>query len=115
MGEDRVTYPGLPSHPQHALACTQMTGFGGMLSVEMGSRAAAAHVLERVRVFALAESLGRRGVADQPPALMTHASVPARAGARRSHQRRPHPAEAAAWRRSTTWLADLEHAFAGLP
>ena len=77
VGEERVSYPGLPSHPQHALACTQMTGFGGMLSVELGSRAAAAHVLGRVRVFALAESLGGVESLISHPAQMTHASVPA--------------------------------------
>src|SRR6202030_3172904 len=54
----RVFYPGLASHPQHALAKRQMRGFGGMISVELGSRARAAHVLGRTRVFSLAESLG---------------------------------------------------------
>src|SRR5690606_31890477 len=37
MGEERVIYPGLPSHPQHELACRQMSGFGGMISVELGT------------------------------------------------------------------------------
>ncbi|HZF68604.1 MAG TPA: PLP-dependent transferase [Gemmatirosa sp.] len=114
MGEERVTYPGLPSHPQHALACTQMTGFGGMLSVEMGSRAAAAHVLERVRVFALAESLGGVESLISHPALMTHASVPA--------ERRAALGISDGLIRLSCGveevddlLADLEHAFAGLP
>src|SRR5687768_16896655 len=54
----RVNYVGLPSHPQHALAAKQMSGFGGMISLDMGSVADARKILERVRVFALAESLG---------------------------------------------------------
>jgi cystathionine gamma-lyase len=75
MGEESVIYPGLESHPQHALAKRQMTGFGGMISVEMGSREAAARVLERVRVFSLAESLGGVESLISHPASMTHASV----------------------------------------
>src|SRR5215203_1179177 len=54
----RVLYPGLPDHPQHALASSQMSGFGGMLAFDMGSIDAARRVVERVRIFALAESLG---------------------------------------------------------
>jgi cystathionine beta-lyase/cystathionine gamma-synthase len=73
----RVNYVGLPSHPQHALAAKQMSGFGGMISVEMGSIATARQVLERVRVFALAESLGGVESLISHPASMTHASVPA--------------------------------------
>ncbi len=73
----RVNYVGLPSHPQHALAAKQMSGFGGMISIEMGSIATARQVLERVRVFALAESLGGVESLISPPASMTHASVPA--------------------------------------
>jgi cystathionine beta-lyase/cystathionine gamma-synthase len=76
VGEDKVYYPGLESHPQHALAKAQMSGFGGMISVELGTRERAAHVLERVRVFALAESLGGVESLISLPALMTHASVP---------------------------------------
>jgi cystathionine beta-lyase/cystathionine gamma-synthase len=76
-GEERVIYPGLPSHPQHALAKAQMSGFGGMLSVEMGSKAAAKHVLDRMKVFSLAESLGGVESLISHPASMTHASVPA--------------------------------------
>jgi cystathionine beta-lyase/cystathionine gamma-synthase len=76
LGDDRVIYPGLPSHPQHELACRQMRGFGGMISVELGTRERAAHVLERVRVFSLAESLGGVESLISNPALMTHASVP---------------------------------------
>ncbi|HWG34528.1 MAG TPA: cystathionine gamma-synthase [Gemmatimonadaceae bacterium] len=79
MGEDRVFYPGLESHPQHALAVKQMKGFGGMISVETGSRAAAARMLGRVHVFSLAESLGGVESLINHPAEMTHASVePAR-------------------------------------
>src|SRR5215204_3087356 len=77
MGEERVFYPGLPSHPQHDLARRQMRGFGGMISVETGSKEAAATVLGRVRVFALAESLGGVESLISHPASMTHASVPA--------------------------------------
>ena len=79
MGEDKVFYPGLESHPQHALAVKQMKGFGGMISVETGSRAAAARMLGRVHVFSLAESLGGVESLINHPAEMTHASVePAR-------------------------------------
>jgi cystathionine beta-lyase/cystathionine gamma-synthase len=74
-GEERVIYPGLPSHPQHELACRQMSGFGGMISVDLGTRERAAHVLGRVRVFALAESLGGVESLISHPAVMTHASV----------------------------------------
>src|SRR6185295_8951555 len=77
LGEDRVIYPGLPSHPQYALACRQMSGFGGMITVELGSRERAAKVLEGTRVFALAESLGGVESLISHPASMTHASVPA--------------------------------------
>ena len=76
IGADRVTYPGLASHPQHELARRQMCGFGGMITVEMGSREAAARVLERTRIFSLAESLGGVESLISHPATMTHASVP---------------------------------------
>jgi cystathionine beta-lyase/cystathionine gamma-synthase len=75
MGAERVFYPGLPSHAQHALAKRQMSGFGGMISVETGSKANAATVLGRVRVFSLAESLGGVESLISHPASMTHASV----------------------------------------
>ena len=74
---DRVMYPGLPDHPQHALACRQMRGFGGMVSFDLGSLEAAKVVLKRVRLFALAESLGSVESLIGHPATMTHASVPA--------------------------------------
>ncbi len=73
---NRVNYVGLPSHPQHALAAKQMSGFGGMISVDMGSVGDARKILERVRVFALAESLGGVESLISHPASMTHASVP---------------------------------------
>ena len=72
----KVYYPGLPSHPQHALAARQMKGFGGMLSFDLGSREAAAQVLKGVRLLALAESLGGVESLISHPATMTHASVP---------------------------------------
>ena len=76
MGADRVIYPGLPSHPQHALAKKQMTGFGGMITIELGTRERAATMLGRVRLFSLAESLGGVESLISHPASMTHASVP---------------------------------------
>jgi cystathionine gamma-lyase len=82
LGEQNVVYPGLPSHPQHALAARQMTGFGGMITIELGTRERAARILERVRVFALAESLGGVESLISHPASMTHASVPAEQRAR---------------------------------
>ncbi len=79
VGEKNVFYPGLTSHPQHHLALTQMSGFGGMVSVETGSRENAARVLSRVKIFTLAESLGGVESLVCQPAGMTHASIdPAR-------------------------------------
>ena len=77
LGEDCVTYPGLPHHPQHELAKRQMSGFGGMITLEMGTRERARHLLEGVKIFALAESLGGVESLISHPASMTHASVPA--------------------------------------
>jgi cystathionine gamma-lyase len=71
-----VFYPGLPSHPQHALARRQMSGFTGMVSVELGSGERAKRFVDRTRLFALAESLGGVESLIGVPALMTHASVP---------------------------------------
>jgi cystathionine beta-lyase/cystathionine gamma-synthase len=71
-----VYYPGLTSHPQHALAARQMRGFGGMLSFDLGSLEAARRVLGSVRLLALAESLGGVESLISHPATMTHASVP---------------------------------------
>ena len=74
----RVHYPGLPSHPQHALAKRQMRAFGGMISAELkGSLDDARRFLERCRLFSLAESLGGVESLIEHPALMTHGSVPA--------------------------------------
>jgi cystathionine gamma-lyase len=73
----RVFYPGLPSHPQHALAKKQMRAFGGMISAELvGTLDDARRFLERCRLFALAESLGGVESLIEHPALMTHGSVP---------------------------------------
>jgi cystathionine gamma-lyase len=75
---ERVIYPGLPSHPQHALAQRQMSGFGGMISaIVRGGLPAARAVLSKTKLFALAESLGGVESLIEHPALMTHASVPA--------------------------------------
>ncbi len=72
-----VHYPGLPSHPEHALASKQMHGFGGMLSFELGGGLrGATEVLGRVRVFSVAESLGGVESLIGQPALMSHASMP---------------------------------------
>ena len=72
----KVFYPGLESHPQHALAREQMRGFGGMVSVDVGSLDEAKRVLPRFRLFSLAESLGGVESLISHPASMTHASVP---------------------------------------
>jgi len=75
---ERVYYPGLESHPQHALAGRQMRAFGGMVTaVIAGGLAAARRFLERVEIFALAESLGGVESLIEHPAIMTHASLPA--------------------------------------
>ncbi|HEY8174101.1 MAG TPA: PLP-dependent aspartate aminotransferase family protein [Gemmatimonadaceae bacterium] len=76
LGAESVMYVGLTSHPQHELAKRQMSGFGGMISIELGTRDRAAHVLKRVKVFSLAESLGGVESLISHPATMTHASVP---------------------------------------
>ncbi len=76
---ERVIYPGLTSHPQHDLARRQMHGgFGGIISVELkGDEATARRMLERTRLFTLAESLGGVESLIEHPAIMTHASIPA--------------------------------------
>ena len=74
---ERVIYPGLASHPQHALAKRQMDGFGGMLTILLkGGYEAAKRFCERTELFALAESLGGVESLVNHPAVMTHASVP---------------------------------------
>ncbi|HEX2452937.1 MAG TPA: PLP-dependent aspartate aminotransferase family protein [Vicinamibacterales bacterium] len=73
---EQVFYPGLPSHPQYELARRQMRGFGGMLSFDVGTFEKARRVCNRVRLMALAESLGGVETLVCHPASMTHASVP---------------------------------------
>jgi cystathionine gamma-lyase len=74
---ERVVYPGLESHPQHGLALRQMGGGGIVSFFVKGGLDAARQVLERCRIFALAESLGGVGSMIKHPGIMTHASVPA--------------------------------------
>jgi cystathionine gamma-lyase len=75
---ERVLYPGLPSHPQHAIARKQMKRAGGMITIFLKSDLAGARrLLENVRLFALAESLGGVESLIEHPAIMTHASIPA--------------------------------------
>lgn len=79
----RVIYPGLPSHPQHALAQAQMALPGGMISIVLkGGAAAAVRMLERSQLFTCAESLGGVESLAEHPATMTHASVPHEARAK---------------------------------
>lgn len=74
---DRVVYPGLASHPGHAVARRQMTAFGGMVTVYLkGGLDAARAMLERVELFTLAESLGGVESLIEHPGIMTHASIP---------------------------------------
>jgi cystathionine gamma-lyase len=75
---EKVTWPGLPTHPQHLLALKQMSGFGGMVTfVLRGGLPAARTFLKSLRLFACAESLGGVESLIEHPAIMTHASVPA--------------------------------------
>ncbi|MBJ6982354.1 cystathionine gamma-synthase [Luteimonas sp. MC1572] len=74
---EQVIYPGLPSHPHHALAARQMDGFGGIVSVVVkGGLAGATRFCERLKIFTLAESLGGVESLVNHPAVMTHASIP---------------------------------------
>jgi cystathionine gamma-lyase len=74
---ERVVYPGLKSHPQHALAKKQMSGFGGMITFFLkGGIKESRAFLENVELFALAESLGGVESLIEHPAIMTHASIP---------------------------------------
>jgi cystathionine gamma-lyase len=76
---EKVFYPGLASHPQHALAKRQMHGFGGMVTVVLkGDLEDARRFLENVKIFVCAESLGGVESLAEHPAIMTHASIPAR-------------------------------------
>lgn len=72
----QVLWPGLPDHPGHEIQKRQASGFGAMISLEMGSFAAAKAMLDRVRLMAFAESLGGVETLISHPASMTHASVP---------------------------------------
>jgi cystathionine gamma-lyase len=73
----RVRYPGLASHPQHALARRQMQAYGGMISMHLATDLVGVRrFLERLRIFALAESLGGVESLAEHPAIMTHASLP---------------------------------------
>lgn len=75
---EKVFYPGLPSHPQHALAKRQMRGFGGIISARLrGGLEESRRMLERCHLFSLAESLGGVESLIEHPAIMTHASIPA--------------------------------------
>jgi len=77
LGPERVIYPGLPHHPHHELAKRQMSAFGGMMTLDLGTQDNARRFLERVRVFSLAESLGGVESLTNHPFTMTHGSVPA--------------------------------------
>ena len=72
----RVYYPGLESHPNRSVAVRQMRMFGGMVSFEVADEATALRTLERLKIFALAESLGAVESLAEHPARMTHASIP---------------------------------------
>ncbi|MEM7647318.1 MAG: PLP-dependent aspartate aminotransferase family protein, partial [Pseudomonadota bacterium] len=75
---EKVIYPGLESHPQYDIACNQMSGFGGMITFYLkGGLDSARSMLEKVKLFSLAESLGGVESLIEHPAIMTHASVPA--------------------------------------
>jgi cystathionine gamma-lyase len=74
---EKTIYPGLPSHPHHALAKRQMDGFGGMVTIVLkGGFEAAKRFCERTELFTLAESLGGVESLVNHPAVMTHASIP---------------------------------------
>ena len=73
----RVYYPGLSDHPNHAVAKSQMNGFGGMVTAVLkGGLTSATKLLERTELFTLAESLGGVESLIEHPAIMTHASIP---------------------------------------
>ena len=74
---EKVFYPGLPDHPGREVHERQASGFGALISFDLGSMAAAKRLLDRVRVMSLAESLGGVETLISHPATMTHASVPA--------------------------------------
>jgi cystathionine beta-lyase/cystathionine gamma-synthase len=78
----RVLYPGLPSHPQHDLAGRQASGFGGMIAFVLKDPGRVERFFSRLRIAALAESLGGIETLVCQPSTMTHASVPAEERAR---------------------------------
>jgi len=74
---EKVIYPGLKSHPQHELATTQQTGYGGMITFYCkGGISQSSIILSNMNLFALAESLGAVESLAECPSIMTHASVP---------------------------------------
>ncbi|RKZ10385.1 cystathionine gamma-synthase [bacterium] len=75
-GVEKIYYPGLESHPGHEIARKQQTGFGGMISIDVGSLDRAQKFVEQLRIFTLAESLGGVESLVCHPASMTHAAVP---------------------------------------
>jgi cystathionine gamma-lyase len=76
-GFEQVIYPGLPDHPHHELACRQMAGFGGIVTLVLkGGFDAAARFMSTTKLFACAESLGGVESLVNHPAIMTHASMP---------------------------------------
>jgi cystathionine beta-lyase/cystathionine gamma-synthase len=79
----KVYYPGLPSHPQYELARRQMSGYSGMLSIELGSRSNAERFINALEIITLAESLGGVESLVCHPATMTHASIPEKERSRR--------------------------------
>lgn len=80
---EKVVFPGLESHPQHAIAKKQMSGFGGMITIFLkGGLPEAKRFLENIEIFTLAESLGGVESLIEHPAIMTHASVPAESRAK---------------------------------
>jgi len=78
----RILYPGLADHPGHPVQLSQASGFGSMISIVVADEPAVRQVLNRVRVFSLAESLGGVESLISHPATMTHASIPAAERAR---------------------------------
>ena len=81
---DRVYYPGLETHPGHSIAKHQMRGYGGMISIRIrGGKPAAVSMLQKTKLFSLAESLGGVESLISLPAAMTHASIPAEIRQRR--------------------------------
>jgi cystathionine beta-lyase/cystathionine gamma-synthase len=73
---EKIYYPGLPDHPGHEIAKAQQKGYGGMISIDVGSLEKAQALVGQLRVFTLAESLGGVESLVCHPAVMTHAAVP---------------------------------------